>query len=329
MAHGRRRVSGERPRPVVDTAYLSIQGDSHAVTIPTLALDLGGTRMRGALVWPDGTVTDRVVEPTPRDQPCANALHQLMRAVAADAGGEGFDSVVVGVPGRVDYGAGRLEYAPNLPPGWRDELDVESLSSAIGRPVSLANDGDMAAVGEALFGAGQSYRDVVYVTFSTGVGAGVVLDGQLVRARRSLGEIGHTVLLRADADGAAATVEALASGTALDRESTRAGLLVAGAEMVARVRAGDAGATAVLDGVAEAIAATVVNLAHLFSPDVVVVGGGLGRNLDLFGWQVSAALERYGPRDLAAPILVTQASLGDDSGLVGAAGWGAATGLSR
>jgi len=88
----------------------------------------------------------------------------------------------------------------------------------------------------------------------------------------------------------------------------------------------------VLEGVAKAIAVTVLNLAHLFSSDVVVVGGGLGRNLDLFdlfGWQVNAALERYGPWDLAASVVVTQASLGDDSGLAGAAGWSAATGLSR
>ena len=90
-----------------------------------------------------------------------------------------------------------------------------------------------------------------------------------------------------------------------------------------------------MEGVAKAIAVTVLNLAHLFSSDVVVVGGGLGRNLDLFdlfdlfGWQVNAALERYGPWDLAASVVVTQASLGDDSGLAGAAGWSAATGLSR
>ena len=170
---------------------------------------------------------------------------------------------------------------------------------------------------------------MVYVTFSTGVGAEVDLEGRLVRARRSVGEIGHTVLVRADEYGAAATVEDLASGTALNREAARAGLSVAGAELVARVRAGDAAASTVLDGVATAIDATVVNLAHLFSPDAVVVGGGLGRNIDLLGSQIRAALERYGPRDLAAPIVVTQPALGDDSGLVGAAGWNAATGLSR
>ncbi len=84
-----------------------------------------------------------------------------------------------------------------------------------------------------------------------------------------------------------------------------------------------------MEGVAKAIAVTVLNLAHLFSSDVVAVGGALGRNLDLFGWQVNAALERYGPWDLAASVVVTQASLGDDSGLAGAAGWSAATGLSR
>lgn len=299
------------------------------MTTPTLAVDLGGTWMRAALVQPDGTITARAVEATPRTHACAHALHLLMRAVAADAAREGFESVVVGVPGRVDYLAGRLEHAPNLPPGWREELDAESLGAAIGHRVALANDGDLAAVGEAHFGAGRSFRDVVYVTFSTGVGAGVVLDGALVRSRRSLAEIGHTLLQDGAGDGGPVTVEALASGTALNREAAEAGLPVAGAELVAQVRSGDPAARAVLDGVATTIAATVVNLAHLFTPDIVILGGGLGRNLDLLGPPVRSALDRYGPQGLPEPIVIAQASLGDDSGLTGAAGWPAAIGACQ
>ncbi len=298
------------------------------MTNPTLAVDLGGTQMRAAMVSSDGTVTARRIEPTRRDQPCARALHDLMRAVDADGTTDCFDSVVVGVPGRVDYVSGRLEHAPNLPPSWRGELDVESLSAVLGRPVALANDADMAAVGEAYFGAGRPYRDVVYVTFSTGVGAGVVLDGSLVRSRRSLAEIGHTIFAHRHGDEAV-SVEALASGTALARDAAEAGLEGSGPQLVARVRDGDTAATLVFARVAEAIADTVVNLAHVFSPEAIVIGGGLGRNLDLLGSPIRATLERDGPQGLAAPIVVTQASLGDDSGLVGAAGWAAANGASK
>ncbi len=249
-----------------------------------------------------------------------------MRAMAMDAGRAGFDAVVIGVPGRVDYVSGRLEYAPNLPAGWRDELSEELLGEAIGQPVALANDGDMAAVGEAYFGAGKAFRDVVYVTFSTGVGAGVVEDRRLMRSRRSLGEIGHTIL-EVDS-GNPATVERLASGTALNRQAAEAGLTVVGGDLLALARGGDATATSVVDHVAHAIAATIVNLAHLFSPDVVIVGGGLGRNLDVLGPSIDSLLDRAGPQGLAAPIVVRQADLGDDSGLAGAAGWAAANALS-
>lgn len=293
----------------------------------TLAVDLGGTRMRAAIVESGGGIGARTVMPTPRDQPCAHALYQLMGELSARASGD-VGSVVVGVPGRVDYTAGRLEHAPNLPPGWLDDLNEESLGASIGCPVALANDGDMAAVGEALFGAGRDFVDVVYVTFSTGVGAGVVLGGCLVRGRRSLAEIGHTVLLTRD-DGQVSTVEDLASGTALGRAAHEAGIAVDGGELVALVGAGMPKAVEVFGRVADAIALTVVNLAQLFSPDVVIIGGGLGRNLDLLGPVIRAALDRSGPRGLPNPIEIAQAALGDDSGLVGAAGWFNAMGPAR
>ena len=283
--------------------------------------------MRAAIVGPEGGIEARTVMQTPRGQPCAHALHQVMRELSEHASVD-IESVVVGVPGRVDYSAGRLEYAPNLPAGWLDDLNEESLGASIGCPVAVANDGDMAAVGEALFGAGREFRDVVYVTFSTGVGAGVVLGGYLVRGRRSLAEIGHTVLLAGDG-GQVSSVEDLASGTALGRAAHEAGISVDGGELVALVEAGMPKAVEVFARISDAIALTVVNLAQLFSPDVVVIGGGLGRNLDLLGPVIRAALDRRGPRGLPKPIEIAQAALGDDSGLVGAAGWFSAIGAAR
>lgn len=289
-----------------------------------VAVDLGGTNMRAAVVSADGIVRTRVRQATPRTASCLAALLSLIHDVA-DAQGDGDAAgrpVVVGVPGRVDYRVGALEHAPNLPHGWADELREDHLGAQLGRAVALANDGDLAAVGEAVFGAGRDHVDVVYVTISTGIGAGVVSAGRLVRGRRSLAEIGHTVLDRAAADaGEAATVEDLGSGTALRRVAGRRGLAVDGATVAALVRDGDERAVAVWDEVVSAAALGIANLTHLFSPDVVVVGGGMGRNGELVLAPVRACVRRHGPVGLADAIVVTEAVLGDDAGLIGAAAW--------
>lgn len=160
-----------------------------------LSVDLGGTRMRAAVVDREGRVQLRAEEPTPHQSPCPDAFMSLLDKVRDLGGGRGsFQSVVVGVPGRVDYVEGRLEYAPNLPPGWVDDLTSVGLKRHFEAPVFLANDADLAAVGEAYFGAGRPFDDVVYITLSTGIGAGAVYDGRVLRGTRSLAEVGHTVI---------------------------------------------------------------------------------------------------------------------------------------
>lgn len=230
------------------------------------------------------------------------------------------------MPGRVDYRAGRLEYAPNLPPHWPGALDERLLSNRIGVDVSLANDADLAAVGEAYFGAGRGYDDVVYMTVSTGIGAGVLLRRRLVAGARSLAEVGHTVIDRTSLRrGEAATLEQLASGTALGRRASAIGLPAAGARIVELVHAGETDASRLWNDLASAIGIGVANLGLLFSPQAIVLGGGVGRNGDLLLPLVRKYLDAYGPRDLPAPIMVLNAELGDDAGLVGAAAWRCAT----
>lgn len=291
-----------------------------------LAVDLGGTRMRVALVGPDGAIVHRHEQPTPRGSPCPDALDELVGNVR----GNGLPArAVVGVPGLVDYHRGRLEHAPNLPPGWAETISASHFGAILGLPVALANDADMAALGETWFGAGRGLRDVVYLTVSTGVGAGVVLGGKLVRGRRSAAEVGHTILdLSARRDGRPATVEQLGSGTALARAAGDAGLPADGAAVVESVRAGDALATAVWEGVVAAVAATATNLAHLFAPEMIILGGGVGRTGDLLLGPVRAAVAEQGPVR-SGHIPVVGADLGDDAGLVGAAAWPATCAADR
>lgn len=292
-------------------------------SVRTLAVDLGGTRMRAAVVTPDGMVTSRRAVATPQGAACPDALMDLVGdvLVAADVA-----EAVIGVPGRVDHRHGRLEHAPNLPPHWADALDERLLAEHLGLEVALANDADLAAVGEGYFGAGRPYADVVYVTVSTGVGAGVLLDRSLVAGARSLAEAGHTVIDRAAAQrGEASTFETLGSGTALARLAADAGLPADGARIIELVHAGHHEATRVWDEVATAIATGVANLALLFSPEAIVLGGGVGRNGDLLVPAVRSHLDAHGPPGLPVAIEVLVSELGDAAGLAGAGAWRRAT----
>ena len=288
----------------------------------TLAVDLGGTHMRCAVVTVAGVLQDRQEATTPHDGTGATVLIDMMRAATQRARCE---HAVVGVPGRVNYRLGTLEHAPNLPPGWLPALTESALANDVGIPVALANDADLAAVGEATFGAGRAFADVAYLTLSTGVGAGVVLGGLLVHGRRSLAEVGHTVIaLDRLAQGQPATLEELASGSALGRLATAAGVGSIGRDVVARVEAGDPEAARVWSALVAAAAVGVVNLAWTFSPDVVIVGGGLGLVGDVLLDPLRTAVGRDGPPAVQPAIEIVAAELGDDAGLAGAAGWHAA-----
>jgi glucokinase len=287
-----------------------------------VAVDLGGTSMRAALVDGDGNVRARRERPTP---PSADAapLRALAAEAVAEAGGPtAVTGALVGVPGRVDYGAGCLEWAPNIPATWAGELTEAALADHLGVPVALANDADLAAVGEAWFGAGRDHRDVAYLTVSTGIGAGVVNGGLLLHGRRSLAEIGHTVLDRlAAAEDRPFSVEDLGSGTAMRRLAVEAGIDCDGIEVERRWRAGDPVATGVWESVVAAAALGAVNLAHLFTPDVIVVGGGVGLVGEPVLEPMRQALAAHGPPGLPEPVEVVNATLGDDAGLAGAGAW--------
>ena len=288
---------------------------------PVLAVDLGGTNMRVAVVDEAGVIVDRDHAATPHDATTIEPLLDLATRVRKE---HDLSHAVVGVPGRVDHADGRLLHAPNLPPPWLNQITRDALEDALEMTVTLVNDADVAAVGEAYFGAGRGHDDVVYVTVSTGVGAGVVIGGRVLLPRRSGGEVGHTVIdRRAAAAGAPATVEGLGSGTAIARLAAERGIDARGPELVAQVRDGDAAARAVWDEAMEAVGIGIANLVHVFAPTVVVVGGGVWRNGELVLGPVRDAIHRYGPK--GPPPEVTAAALGDDPGLIGTAAWQRAT----
>jgi glucokinase len=295
------------------------------VTRPVLAADVGGTHMRAALVSPTGDILLRRSAPTPADSDVPAAFTNLVAAMAAESRHGAASHAVIGLPGGVDYEAERFLWAPNLPAQWPEQLSAAALTAQLGLPVSIANDADLAAVGEAWFGAGVDSSAVAFLTVSTGIGAGVVNRGRVVRSSRSLAEVGHVVIdWRAWRDGEPSTVEELGSGSGVARQAREAGLGAVTSEAVeAAAAAGEPRAVAIWERAIAACAAGVSNLVMSFSPSTVIIGGGMGRQ-DAFFFPVrDMVLER--PGHLPADLSIVRSSLGDDAGLSGAAAWVRAT----
>ena len=266
--------------------------------------DVGGTQIRVAVADMKARLRARSAKPTPADDPTSlqRMVGQLLSA------NEGLiDGVVVGVPGVVDYREGAVLAFPNLP-GWNGKINETQLTEDLGVPVRLANDADLAAVGEHRYGAGRGFSDMVYVTVSTGIGAGVIIENLMLFGRYSLGEIGQSVIDWNTGE----ILEAVASGTALAQAAG-----VDAPTMVARARRGDKAALAHLDRAGRALGAGLLNLVRCYAPEAIVVGGGLGLAAgDLLLDPVRAVFERSA-NGAPWPQLIP-AALGDDAGLKGA-----------
>ncbi len=271
-----------------------------------LACDLGGTRLRIALVSLDGRVNDRQVVRSPDNNPntLIDALRTAQRQSPYPVAG-----AVVGVPGMVDYRNQEVVRLPNLP-AWEGVISSSRLSEALSLETLLANDADLGALGEFRFGAGRGVQDMVYVAAGTGVGGGVVLNGRMLRGRYSLGEIGHTIIDRNTGE----TVEQVASGIAL-----RQSLGMDVSEVAQRAARGDTQDSKIFDQLRRDLAIGIRNLVLCFSPELVVVGGGMTTAGEPLLEPLRALLKDAAPYHITSRVRVALAQTGDDVGLLGAA----------
>lgn len=303
-----------------------------------VAVDLGGTHLRAAVVDQNGEVEFRLKHETLRTEDASKIVEALVNAVHEcerrhSENGTDFKAVSVVVPGTVNLEQGTVVKTPNVPC-----LDgfplVAALNSDLKQTVLLENDANAAALGELWLGAGRGKSSIICVTLGTGVGGGIVLDGNLWRGvDGSAGEIGH---MSVDPFGSVACgcgnhgcLEVYASATAIVRMANEKGLqhdsllshredLTAKAVYAAGL-AGDELALDVFERMGAYLGIGLANLINILNPEMIVIGGGVASGWTLFEKHMQREVAKRTFALRSNGVKIVPAECGDDAGLLGAA----------
>lgn len=301
-----------------------------------LGIDVGGTRMTGALATESGQRLRTERRSTDRGAGAAAGLALLIdiaRTLLNDARARGSNVARVGVGfgGPVDAKSGIVLLSHHVA-GWENLPLKAKLEEALDLPAAVDNDCNAGALGEWKFGAGRGARDVLYVNIGTGIGGGVIADGKLVRGVvNGAGEIGHMVI---DPAGPVCTcgkrgcLESLASGSYITRRarelvrdrpgSTRLGPDVTSEEVFAAAREGDSLALEIVSSVADALAHAIGNALTILNSELVILGGGVAENGEILLAPLRERLRHYVLPFHADSVRIVTADLGYDAGVMGA-----------
>ena len=290
-----------------------------------VGVDIGRSWVRAALADLAGTVISKAKEENLANdaESLVSMATGLAHRIVADAGLEWSRVVhtVIGTPGVLDAPSGRVLFASNLP-GWGRSGLVEMLREAFGSSLTVDNDANLAALGEQTFGCGKQARTFVFLTVGTGIGMGIILDGSLYRgAHGASGEIGFLPLSTQDIHGLSedasqrGMLEDVASADGILRSAQH---LEMPAPLSARrifdaARDGDAKALAIVEREGQYLALAIAAVAAILDPEMVILGGGIGHNLDLLRAPIERRLAEITP--LRTRLVASE--LGDEAVLLG------------
>ncbi len=307
----------------------------------SIGIDLGGTNIAVGIVTKDGTVVKKTSVPTRAERPfdqifadMANCIHKLLEETGIPL--SQVTSIGIGTPGCIDSEKGILLFAGNFKYGTNVNFR-EEMAKHFSLPLYVGNDANVAALGEVVAGAAKGVKHAIMITLGTGVGGGIIINSDIYEGHASAaGELGHIVLVH---DGQPCTCgrkgcwEAYASVTALIRQTKTAmeenpsSLMnqvspeqVTGRTAFDAAKKGDAVALKVVDQYAEYISEGLADMVNIFSPQVLIVGGGISKEGDFLLDPVREKLNTkvFGNGLLSKPPVVA-AQLGNDAGLIGAA----------
>lgn len=310
-----------------------------AVASYAVGVDVGGTKISAGLLERKGRVIRRAIVSTPSAEgPFAivDAILGVVGEVLIGTTPAEVAGIGLGLPAQIDWHRQSIEFCTNLPLAGVDVHKLVQMRANL--PVVMDNDGEVAAIGEARFGAAQGVRDFLMVTMGTGVGGGLWFDGKPYRGSRGFGgELGH-ILVQYDGlqcpCGGFGHLEAYASRYALVRDAREAAQTYRGAAikrlagddldavtddtLLEAAAAGDEMAAEIVQRAADIFGRAMVGMVNLFDPRMIVVGGGLGDKTPVW---VDAAKSAIAREALAgrADVSVVHAELGNDAGVVGSA----------
>lgn len=300
-----------------------------------IAVDIGGTQVRVATFEGD-KLNRRAALPTDVEAGPSGVMDQidaLIQQVSADSNNAPFAGIGLSLAGPIDTETSVVTRIPTLP-GWDNFPVGRALAERTGLPAHVENDAIAATLGEWRYGAGRGVGNIVYLTVSTGIGGGAVVDDRLLHGRKGIaGHLGHMRMAQEGPTCPCGTVgcfEALASGSALTKraiatagESSHLTKLARSRPVDARdvfegARHGDGHCQHLVSEEAMFLGQGITSVIHMFSPDRVIMGGGLSHAFD----QLEAGIHNVICADAMPPfksVPVVRSALGDDSGLYGAA----------
>ena len=305
-----------------------------------LASDLGGTNLRMAAVTADGRILHRLKVSTPQTRYAQDVVRAIVEAaeecrklIGINENGFRVKSVAAAVPATVSVKNGVILKAPNVP-----SLDgfrlAAAVSSELDLPCLLENDANAAAIGEYFFGAARGFDNAVMVTLGTGVGGGIVINGNILRgADGTAGEIGHICVEPFGAPcgcGSRGCLEQYSSATAIVRLARKlenqypktilkSRTKLTSADIFHAGKEGDELALEVFRQMGFYLGIALADLVNVLNPDVIVIGGGASAGWELFIGQVKEQIHNRSFREPGERVKVIRARLGDDAGILGAA----------
>lgn len=301
-----------------------------------IGIDLGGTKISGAISDLQGNILSQYTTPTlakEGEEAVLNRIIEVIEKVMSDSdkSSDEIKAIGIGSPGPLDAKKGMIITTPNLP--FKNFSLVEPIQNKFGIHTYLDNDANVAAIGEYLFGAGKGTKNMVFVTVSTGIGGGAIINGYIYRGNTSNAlEVGHTTLVE---DGPRCNcgnygcAEALASGTAIGKRANEA--IENGAntslsnydkvtsyEVFVEAKKGDKVAADIIDKCLSYLGICIANIVNTFDPEMVIIGGGVSKAGDIVFDKVKEVVNKRAFKAIADSCKIVPAGLGTDAGVIGA-----------